>query len=139
MSLFRLTTGLLALTLLLVGRVAAEEKPNPIVDAVKAAVKDTSKPFVLGILIKIKEGKEAQFEEDFSKAIKLTRKEKGCLRYDLNKNPQQTGHYVIYERWQNLAALQAHLKSEYLITLLSQMKDLAAEAPDVHVLVPAGE
>ena len=58
MSLFRLTTGLLALTLLLVGRVAAEEKPNPIVDAVKAAVKDTSKPFVLGILIKIKEGKE---------------------------------------------------------------------------------
>ena len=139
MSLFRLTTGLLALLLVLGGRVLAEEKPNPIVDAVKAAVKDTSKPFAMGILIKVKEGKEAAFEEEFSKAIKPSRQEKGCLRYDLNKNPQQAGHYVVYERWQDLPALQAHLKSKHFLALEKQLADVLAEAPDIHVLVPVGE
>ena len=47
--------------------------------------------------------------------------------------------YLVYERWQDLAALQAHLKAPHITTLLSEIGELLAAPPDVKVLVPVSE
>jgi quinol monooxygenase YgiN len=129
----------LATLALLAPGAAGQEKPNPIVATVKAALKDPSRPFTLVVQIQLKEGNGDKFEAAFAKAIKATRKEKGCLAYDLNRDTKTPTGYQVYERWSNLAALEAHLKSEHITTLLREIGDLLASPPEGRVLLPAGE
>jgi quinol monooxygenase YgiN len=106
---------------------------------VKESLKDPAKPFTMAVLLQAKSGQETQFEAAFVKAIQATRKEKGCITYDLNRDLQKPGHYVLYERWQNLPALNAHLHTPHITTLLKDLADLLDGQPDVHVMVPAAE
>jgi (4S)-4-hydroxy-5-phosphonooxypentane-2,3-dione isomerase len=119
--------------------VAADEKPSPIVAEVKANLKDASKPFTMLVFIQVKEGAEEKFEAAFAKAIAGTRKEKGNLAYQLNRDVKKRGAYIVYERWQNLAALAAHMKTDHIATLRSETGELRVGASEVKVFVPAGE
>ena len=118
---------------------AADEKPHPIIAVVKKQVKDTTKPFTLVVLLKAKEGQEAKLEAAFVPAVKATRKEKGCVHYELNRDTQTAGRYLLYERWKSLQDLEAHLKSAPIKKLLEDLKEVTAGAPEARVMVPAGE
>ena len=59
----------------------------------------------------------------FAKAIPVTRKEKGCVAYDLNHDTEKETRYVIYERWKSIADLQAHLKSAHITALCSSPRE----------------
>jgi quinol monooxygenase YgiN len=140
--LFRFAACLSAAALLLFGpgRIAsAGEKVNPIVAQVKASLKDQTKPFTLIVRLQTKEDAGAKFEAAFAKAVGPTRKEKGCLVYQLDRDTKKPGAYLVYERWQNLAALEAHLQSPHITNLLAAIGSLLDGAPDFQVLVPAGE
>lgn len=132
-------SGAVAMTVLLAGNAAAQEKPHPVAVAVKAVLKDPSMPFTLLVRFQAKEGAGEKLEAAFAKAAKATRQEKGCLVYQLNRDVKTPTHYVVYERWQNLAALEAHLKSPHITTLLAELNDLRAAPPEAEVLVPAAE
>jgi quinol monooxygenase YgiN len=119
-------------------RVSAQE-PNPIVAKVKESVKDPSKPFTMIVLVKVREGQADAFEKAFVDAIKGTRKEKGNITYQLNRDPKKPTEYMVYERWQNVAALEAHMKTEHIMNLLGALPDLLAGEPEVQVLMPASE
>ncbi len=129
----------LMLAVALVARASAQDKEHPVAREVKASLKDASKPFTMVLHVKLKDGAAAKFESAFAKAIRETRKEKGNKAYDLNRSTKVANEYIIYERWQNLAALNAHLNSPHITTLLATIGDLLAEPPAVKVLVPAGE
>lgn len=133
-----LTIGLLAV-LGNTNRVAGQDKENPVITFVKSRVKNPDKPFTLVLRVQVKEGTGKQFEEAFAKAIVATRKEKGNLAYDLNRDTRNSSSYLIYERWKNLAALEAHLNAPYLKVLLSELPKLLDGAPESSVLLPAGE
>jgi quinol monooxygenase YgiN len=124
---------------LLLPGASAQDKPHPIVAAVKANLKDPSKPFTMIVHIQVKEGNGAKFEEAFAKAIGPTRKEKGCTRYDLNRDLKKAGHYLIYERWDNIDALDAHLKTKHITTLLMEIGDMLASPPEAEAMLPSGE
>jgi quinol monooxygenase YgiN len=91
------------------------------------------------VLLKAKEGHEAKLEAAFAPAVKATRKEKGCVHYELNRDTQTAGRYLLYERWKCLADLEAHLKSAHIKTLLADLKDVTAGAPEARVMVPAAD
>lgn len=118
---------------------ADDEKPNPIVAEVKANLKDVAKPFTMLVFIQVKEGSEEKFEAAFAKAIAGTRKEKGNLAYQLNRDVKKRGAYVVYERWNDLAALDAHMKTPHIAALRRETGDLRAGPSEVKVFVPAGE
>ncbi len=132
-------TVVLALATLCFSPVAGQEKPNPIAAQVKASLKDPGKPFTMVVGLRTKEGAGEKVETAFAPAIKATRGEKGCLAYDLNRDTKAPEQYLVYERWQSLAALEAHLKSPHIATLLAALGDLLAAPPEVRVLLPAGE
>jgi len=115
-----------------------EEEKDPILKNVKEVVKDANKPFTLILTVQVKEGSEEKFEAAFAKAAEGTHKEKGNRRYELSRNPKKPTEYVVYERWQNTAALQDHLKADYIKTLLKELGDLLAGVPEVQVLLPVG-
>jgi quinol monooxygenase YgiN len=105
---------------------------------VKAAVKDTGKPFVMLIQITAKEGAGEKIDAAFARASAPTHREKGCLAYEMSHDPQSPTHYVLYEHWQNLEALEAHLRTPYTSAVLRELRDLTAGPPEVRILVPVG-
>jgi len=117
----------------------ADDPPHPIAAQVKAALKDPAKPFVLLVHLKVKEGSAAKFEAAFARAVKPTRAEKGCVAYELSRDVKTPTQFLVYERWQNLAALDAHLKSAHIKTLLTDIGDLLDGAPESRVLLPAAD
>lgn len=132
-------SGAVAMTVLLAGNAAAQEKPHPIAVMVKASLKDPNMPFTLLVRFEAKEGAGEKLEAAFAKVAKATRQEKGCLAYQLNRDVKTPTHYVLYERWQNLAALEMHLKSQHITTLLAELNDLRAAPPEAQILVPVAE
>ena len=137
MRYFSLTAFCLYCSLTLVTSVPAQENPSE--QAVKAALKDPSKPFTIMVHVKVKDGAGAKFEAAFAKAIVGTRKEKGNKTYDLNRSTESPNEYIVYERWQNFAALQAHMKTPHFATLLSEVGELLDGAPELKVFLPASE
>lgn len=134
----QLLTGVLLLPLLVATGLGQSEQ-HPIAAQVKAALKDPAKPFTMLVSLQVKQGQEERFETAFAKARQATRKEKGCLAYDLNRDAKEPTRYLVYERWKGLADLEAHLRTPHITTLLGELKELLAGDPELKVLLPAGE
>ena len=130
---------LLAATVLVVPRAAGGDKPDPIAAQVKASLKDPGKPFTMVVTLRAKEGAGEKIAAAFAKAVKATRRENGCVAYDLSRDTKAPDQYLVYERWRSLAALEAHLKSQHITALLGELGDLLAGPPTVRVLLPVGE
>ena len=81
----------------------------------------------------------ARIGEQRAKALTATRKEKGCITYDLNRDSKDAKRYVVYERWKSLADLAAHMKTDHIRTLLEALPDLTEGAPELRILLPAAE
>src|SRR5437660_9475153 len=88
---------------------AAGAQDHPAVALVKSKVKDPAKPFALIVTIKAKAGKGKELEAAFAPCIAATKKEAGCLAYELNRDPDNPTVYVMFEKFRNLAALETHL------------------------------
>ncbi len=133
----------LAIGLLIVlwnsNRVAGEDKENPVIASVKSRLKNPDKPFTLIVRVQVKAGAGKQFEAAFAKALQATRKEKGNLAYDLNRDTQDPLRYLVYERWKDLAALDAHLKTSHIKELFEELPKVTDGAPESQVLLPVSE
>jgi quinol monooxygenase YgiN len=130
---------MLTLTTLLIALSPAAEPEHPVIDAVKAAIPDASKPFVLIVHIKVKDGAGEKLEQAFAGAAKESRKEKGNRVYDLSRSTKSPTDYVIYERWDNLAALEAHLKTPHFQKAVAAIGELAEGPPDIRVHAAVGD
>jgi quinol monooxygenase YgiN len=117
----------------------AAEPEHPVVATVRAAIQDPAKPFVIVVRTKVKDGAGPKFEQAFAKVAKESRKEKGNRVYDLSRSAKDPNEYLIYERWDNLPALAAHLKTPHFQEAAAALGELGASPPEIHVRVPAGE
>jgi quinol monooxygenase YgiN len=98
---------------------------HPAVALVKSKVKDPTKPFALLVSIKVKAGKQKEFEAAFAPCIAATKKEPGCLAYELNRDADDPTAYVMFEKFKSVAALQEHLKQEHTEKIFKAMESLA--------------
>lgn len=115
---------LLALTVLALPLTLASaraEDDHPVVAMVKTKVKDHAKPFALLVTIKAKAGKEKELEAAFAPCITATKKEPGCLAYELNKDTDDATVYIMYEKFKSVAALNDHLKKDHTQKLLKSI------------------
>jgi quinol monooxygenase YgiN len=67
-----------------------------------------------------------ELQRHFPGLIEQTRKEVGCIQYDLNISFSEPGRYVFVELWASDAALDAHLKSPHLNSFVAVTKNLEA-------------
>ena len=56
-----------------------------------------------------KAGYEDKVRDAFASLVKPSRKEPGCLRYDILEDVHYTGRIYTYEEWESEEALHAHL------------------------------
>lgn len=62
-------------------------------------------------------GKEAELRAALLALIEPTRKEQGCVQYDLHEATDRPGQFVFYENWTSRQALDVHLATPHLTHL----------------------
>ena len=63
--------------------------------------------------------------------VEPTRREPGCVTYELLQNMADPTDFTFVEEWSSNADLDAHLQSAHLRNARSRLSDLVAAAPDI--------
>ncbi|MGI4821653.1 MAG: putative quinol monooxygenase [Janthinobacterium lividum] len=71
-----------------------------------------------------KAGKAAEMKSLITGVITGARNEVGCLDYEAHEVEGQPGTFIIWERWENKAALDRHYSSAQMIEKIPQMMEL---------------
>ena len=65
--------------------------------------------------------------------IEPTRKEQGCIVYELLQNQADPTDFTFVEEWESQALLEAHLASAHIEEAESQLNGLVAAEPDIRL------
>jgi len=89
------------------------------------------KPLTIVVHFQARPGKETELRKVLTALLAPTRKERGCLNYDLHFAPDDPGKFVFYENWATRADHDAHFNSPHIQALLPRIDDLCAAFPQV--------
>ena len=95
---------------------------------------DTSTKISVIATTRAKSGQEDAVRKGFASLIEPSRKEPGCLRYDVLEDAHYTGRFFTYEEWTSEDALHTHLHVNK--TSLDKVKAMLAEDLRISVLKP---
>jgi quinol monooxygenase YgiN len=73
--------------------------------------------------LKSKEDTIVQTKALLTNLIGPTKKEQGCIVYELHQNSENPTNFYFYEIWENRASLDAHLNSPHVKNLLDCQKE----------------
>ena len=82
-------------------------------------------------LFRARPGKETELRDALIGLLAPTRKEPGCLSYDLHQSVDDPARLLMYETWKDQAAIQAHMVSPHVEKLLPRVDALCAESPQI--------
>ena len=51
---------------------------------------------------------------ELQKLVPITRKEQGCINYDLHQDNENPAHFLFYENWESHQLWQAHMNNQHL-------------------------
>jgi quinol monooxygenase YgiN len=120
-----LLAGCLALALAFPAR--AQDKEPDIITKLKKAKVDG--PFTLIVTLKVKEGEEKTLLAAAKPCVTATRKEKGCLRYELHQDIDDPTKFVFFERWKSVKDLAAHLGAAHTKKLIGAVGKIVDGTP----------
>ena len=60
-----------------------------------------------------------------------TRKEEGCIVYELLQNKADATDFTFVEEWQSESSLDSHAASDHLKDAAEKLRGVIAEAPDI--------
>lgn len=63
----------------------------------------------------IQEGKKGEFVEAVRELICESRKEPGCLSYDLCQDPREENTLIFVERWRDEESIEAHRTAPHFV------------------------
>ncbi len=81
--------------------------------------------------IKARPGKVNELLSVLSSLIEPTRKEPGCIRYELMQNNEDPEDFALIEEWKNSGALQSHFATKHFKEALVKLPNLVAAEPDI--------
>ncbi len=81
--------------------------------------------------VKARPGKVNELLSEISSLIQPTRKEPGCIRYELLQNNEDPADFAFVEEWQNSGALQSHFATKHFKEALVKLPSLVATEPDI--------
>jgi quinol monooxygenase YgiN len=80
-----------------------------------------------------KPGKEVELKKALIGLVAPTRKETGCINYDLHISPEDPAKFLFHENWTNKAHLDAHLQNTHVRVLLPRLNELAVGMPEIKI------
>ncbi len=76
-----------------------------------------------------KPGKEDELRATLMGLIEPTRREAGCIQYDLHEEQGKPGSFLFFEKWTSKQALDEHLAMPYLKALFAAAPELVEGEP----------
>jgi len=84
----------------------------------------------LMVILRPRDGQELFLEAELRALMGPTRREEGCLRYDLYRSAEGPAAYMLYEIWESRAHHTAHTKTDHF-TRWNARKDSLLASRDV--------
>ena len=78
---------------------------------------------ILTATVKAKPGQEEAVKEVLMALVEPTRKEPGCLCYNLHQSKSDKTQFMFYEQWASKEAIDAHGKTPHMKALGGKLKD----------------
>ncbi len=76
-------------------------------------------------------GKEAEVKKALLSLVEPSRKDAGCVNYDLHQGTQDRSLFMFHENWTSQAHLDRHLAKPDLQAVLGKVEQRLAEPPQV--------
>lgn len=73
----------------------------------------------------------SEVRELLSSLVGPTRKESGCITYELLQNRKDPTDFTFVEEWESDAALESHAASDHLKAIGPKLQPVVAEPPDI--------
>ncbi len=88
---------------------------------------------VLHVVARVKARPEtvAEVGQILKSLVEPTRREAGCLSYELLHNEADPTDFCFVERWRDVAALDAHFATPHFVSAISRVPALLAAEPQV--------
>ena len=67
-----------------------------------------------------------------------TRAEPGCIQYDFNQSNDEPSLFLVYEKWADQAALDAHMETPHIQAFIADFGGSFAEPVTMTHLTPVG-
>ena len=77
--------------------------------------------------IKAKSDQIALVKMELEKLIDITRKEEGCLQYDLHQDNEDPALFMFYENWESRELWQTHMNAPHLAAYMQATDGAVAE------------
>jgi quinol monooxygenase YgiN len=90
-----------------------------------------AKPLTVIAQVKAQPGKENLVRQDLLSLVAPSRKDCGCLNYDLHQALDNPALFMFHENWTSKAHLDAHLQKPDLQAVLARVGKLVAEPPQI--------
>jgi len=87
-------------------------------------------------VIAAKPGSEAIVEGALQALVVASRRDHGCLSYDLYASDTTPGTFVTIEKWQSQADIDAHMASAHIADVITAAGDHFDGFPAIHTLRP---
>lgn len=84
--------------------------------------------------LKAKDGMEDRVKKELMTMVEETRKEKGCINYDLHVDETDKGTFLFYENWVSKMALEHHFETPHFRNLRSLADELFACPTDIKIM-----
>ena len=84
----------------------------------RASAKDGRLPkdaVTLTVILRAREGQEPLLEAELRALVAPTRKEDGCLTYDLHRSADTPNGFLLHEVWESREAHRAHTQTAHFI------------------------
>ena len=88
--------------------------------------------------IKARPDKVGEVRELLGGLVEPTRRESGCVSYELLQNRADPTDFTFVEEWESDADLEAHFATEHLQNATQKIEGLVTEEPDIRTYAVVG-
>jgi quinol monooxygenase YgiN len=81
--------------------------------------------------ITAKTGKEGEVRKELMALVDPSRKDDGCISYDLHQATENKCVFIFYENWQSKEHLDKHLQTDHLKAFIAKADNLLAEPIEI--------
>lgn len=75
----------------------------------------------------IKDNKDSEFIRLAEELVISSRKEQGCIRYEVFKNNDKKNQFIFIEKWEDQKSIEKHNNSAHFTDIVPKLVELSAE------------
>lgn len=81
----------------------------------------------------VNEGKVEEVIKLYEELVRETRKEEGCIKYELYQDEKDHRVLAVIEEWESKDALERHMNSEHFTRIVPMIGELAEKKKDMNI------